>query len=74
MKIRGGLEGLLVGEVLTCAKHPDADKLSVTTVTIGNGKTLNIVCGAPNVATGQKVIVAPVGSTIYPVGGEPVIA
>ena len=72
-EIRGGLEGLLVGEVLTCAKHPDADKLSVTTVTIGNGKTLNIVCGAPNVATGQKVIVAPVGSTIYPVGGEPVI-
>lgn len=69
--IRGGLEGLVIGEVLTCAKHPNADKLSVTTVTIGNGEPLHIVCGAPNVAAGQKVVVAPVGATVHPTEGEP---
>jgi len=68
-EIKGGLRGLLVGEVMTCEKHPDADKLKLTTVSVNNGKFLNIVCGASNVAVGQKVIVAPVGSVIYPVGG-----
>lgn len=69
--IRGGLEGVVIGEVLTCEKHPDADKLSITTVDAGLGQPLNIVCGAPNVAAGQKVIVAKVGSTLYPTTGEP---
>jgi phenylalanyl-tRNA synthetase beta chain len=69
--VRGGLKGLVVGEVLTCAKHPNADKLSVTTVNIGSGSPLPIVCGAPNVAAGQKVIVAVPGTTLYPSGGDP---
>ncbi len=69
--IPGGLEGLVIGEVLTCAKHPNADKLSVTTVDIGTETPSPIVCGAPNVAQGQKVIVATVGATLYPAGGEP---
>ncbi len=69
--IKGSLQGLVVGEVLTCAKHPNADKLSVTTVDVGKNKILPIVCGAPNVQGGQKVIVALPGSTLYPVGGEP---
>jgi len=64
-KIRGGLEGFFIGEVKTCEKHPDADKLSVTTVDIGEEALLNIVCGAPNVAAGQHVVVATVGTTIY---------
>ena len=64
--VKGGLEGVVVGEVLTCEKHPDADKLKVTTVNIGSGEPLQIVCGAPNVAAGQKVIVATVGCTLYP--------
>lgn len=68
--MKGGLAGLVIGEVLECAKHPDADKLSVTKVDIGTDETLQIVCGAPNVAAGQKVVVATVGSTIYPVSGE----
>lgn len=68
--IRGGLQGLIVGEVLECEKHPDADKLSITKVNLGE-KVSQIVCGAPNVQKGQKVIVAPVGSTIYPLTGEP---
>lgn len=70
--IKGGLKGLVIGEVLTCEKHPHADKLKLTTVNIGGESPLNIVCGAPNVAVGQKVIVAPVGTTIYPINGEPV--
>ena len=70
-EIKGALKGLLIGEVLTCEKHPDADKLSLTTVNVGTGEPLQIVCGAPNVAVGQKVIVAAIGTTIYPVGGEP---
>ena len=70
-EIKGALKGLLIGEVLTCEKHPDADKLSLTTVNVGTGEPLQIVCGAPNVAVGQKVIVATIGTTIYPVGGEP---
>lgn len=67
--IKGGLKGVVTGEVLTCEKHPNADKLSVTTVDVGNGKILPIVCGAPNVAKGQKVLVATVGTTLYD-GGE----
>lgn len=69
--VKGGLEGLVTGQVLTCEKHPNADKLSVTTVDAGTGTPLNIVCGAPNVAAGQKVIVAVVGTTVHPTGGEP---
>lgn len=64
--VKGGLEGVVVGEVLSCEKHPDADKLQVTTVNIGKSENLQIVCGAPNVAKGQKVIVATVGCTLYP--------
>ncbi len=63
--IKGGLKGVVVGEVLTCEKHANADKLSVTTVDVGGGKILPIVCGAPNVDKGQKVLVATVGTTLY---------
>ena len=63
--IKGGLEGIVIGEVKTCRKHENADKLSVTTVDIGAGEDLPIVCGAPNVAAGQKVVVATVGTTLY---------
>jgi phenylalanyl-tRNA synthetase beta chain len=63
--VKGGLEGLVIGEVLTCEKHPDADKLSKTTVNIGSGEILPVVCGAPNVAAGQKVVVATVGTILY---------
>ncbi len=63
--VKGGLEGVVIGEVLTCSKHPGADKLSVTTVDIGTGEPLKIVCGAPNVAAGQKVPVATTGTTVY---------
>lgn len=70
-EIKGGLQGLVIGEVLSCEKHPDADKLSLTKVDTGTGEPLQIVCGAPNVAAGQKVVVATVGTTIYPSGGEP---
>ena len=68
--VKGGLEGVVTGEVLSCEKHPDADKLKVTTVSIG-GEPLQIVCGAPNVAAGQKVAVATVGCTLYPSPDEP---
>jgi phenylalanyl-tRNA synthetase beta chain len=68
--VKGGLEGLVVGEVVTCSKHPNADKLSLTTVNIGS-ETLSIVCGAPNVAAGQHVIIATIGTTLYPTEGEP---
>lgn len=71
VSLPGGLEGLVIGQVKTCAKHPDADKLSVTTVDVGTGEDLHIVCGAPNVAAGQKVVVATVGTTLYPTEGEP---
>jgi len=63
--VKGGLEGFVVGEVLTCHKHPDADKLTVTTVSVGTSEPLGIVCGAPNVAAGQKVVVATIGTTIF---------
>ncbi len=69
--VKGSLEGLVIGEVLTCEKHPNADKLKITTVNIGNGgEPLHIVCGAPNVAAGQRVVVAPVGATVHPTEGE----
>lgn len=70
-EVKGGLKGLVIGEVLECEKHPDADKLSLTKVNIGTGDPLQIVCGAANVAAGQKVVVATIGTTIYPSAGEP---
>lgn len=71
-EIKGNLAGLVTGEVLAVEKHPNADRLSVTTVNIGGEIPLQIVCGAPNVAAGQKVIVAPIGTTIYPTTGDPI--
>ncbi len=70
--IKGGLKGLIVGEILECEQHPGADKLKLTKVNIGNDEVLQIICGAPNAAKGQKVIIAPVGTTIFPISGEPV--
>lgn len=69
--IPGGLEGLVVGEVLSKEQHPNADRLSLTKVNTGGETPLQIVCGAPNVAAGQKVAVAPVGTRLYPLNGEP---
>ncbi|MCL2028313.1 MAG: phenylalanine--tRNA ligase subunit beta, partial [Bacteroidales bacterium] len=69
--VRGGLKGVIIGEVMTCEKHPDADKLKVTTVDIGTSELLHIVCGANNVAAGQKVPVATVGTLIYKGDEEP---
>src|ERR1035437_333941 len=69
--IKGGLSGIVIGEVKTKEKHPDADRLSITTVDIGTGTLLNIVCGANNVAVGQKVVIATIGATLYPSVGEP---
>lgn len=70
-EIKSSLQGLVIGKVITCEKHPEADKLKITTIDNGNGETLQIVCGADNVAAGQKVIVAPPGATIYPMNGTP---
>ncbi|MEL6635926.1 MAG: phenylalanine--tRNA ligase subunit beta [Bacteroidota bacterium] len=69
--IKGGLVGIVVGEVLECGRHPNADKLSLTKVDIGREEALQIVCGAPNVAQGQKVMVATIGTTLYDGKGEP---
>ncbi|WP_069658162.1 phenylalanine--tRNA ligase subunit beta [Arcticibacter eurypsychrophilus] len=69
--IPGGLEGLVVGYVKTCVQHPNADRLRITQVNVGNADDIQIVCGAANVAAGQKVIVATVGTTVYPIAGEP---
>ena len=69
--IPGGLKGLIIGLILKKEKHPDADRLSVCTVDIGQTEALQIICGASNVAEGQKVIVAPVGSCLHPVNGDP---
>ena len=63
--IKGGLEGLVIGEVLTCVDHPNSDHLHVTTVNLGDGNPTQIVCGAANVAAGQKVVVATVGTVLY---------
>mgnify|MGYP003599241254 CR=1 FL=1 len=68
--VKGSLEGIVVGKVLTCEQHPNADKLKKTTVDVGNGKILNIVCGAPNVAAGQTVPVAVIGTKIYAKDGS----
>jgi phenylalanyl-tRNA synthetase beta chain len=70
-EIKGGMKGLVIGEVLDVKPHPNADKLRLTKVAVGGDEPLKIVCGAPNVATGQKVVVATIGTTIYPVSGEP---
>ncbi|MEL6273664.1 MAG: phenylalanine--tRNA ligase subunit beta, partial [Bacteroidota bacterium] len=69
--IPGGLTGLIVGHVVECGKHPGADRLSLTKVDLGGDEPVQIVCGAPNVAQGQKVIVATVGTMLYPTTGEP---
>jgi phenylalanyl-tRNA synthetase beta chain len=69
--VPGGLKGLVIGEVLSTAQHENADRLKVTQVNIGTETPLQIVCGAPNVATGQKVVVATVGATLHPSNGEP---
>ena len=68
--VKGALEGIVVGEVLTCEQHPNADKLRLTTVNLGDGKPVQIVCGAPNVAKGQKVPVATIGTTLYDENGK----
>lgn len=68
--VKGGLEGIVVGHVLTCVQHPNADRLKVTTVDIGTGLPLQIVCGAANVAAGQKVPVATIGTTLYDADGN----
>lgn len=69
--VKGGLDGVVVGHVLTCEKHPNADRLKVTTVNLGDGNPVQIVCGAPNVAVGQKVPVATIGTTLYDKDGQP---
>ena len=63
--IKGGLEGLVIGEVLTCEPHPNSDHMHITTVNLGQGEPVQIVCGAPNVAAGQKVVVATLGAKLY---------
>jgi len=70
--VKGGLKGLIIGEVLECTQHPNADKLRLTSVNVGGPQPLQIVCGASNVAAGQKVVVAIPGTTIYPLKGEPI--
>ncbi len=69
--VRGGLKGVVTGEVKTKEKHPNADRLSLTTVDIGTPELLQIVCGAPNVEAGQKVLVATAGTMLYPLKGDP---
>ena len=71
--VKGGLEGIVVGHVLTCVQHPNADRLKVTTVDIGTGSPIQIVCGASNVAAGQKVPVATIGTTLYDADGNPFV-
>ncbi len=69
--IKGGLEGIVIGHVLECVPHPNADRLKITKVDIGNEESLQIVCGAPNVASGQKVPVATIGTTLFDAEGKP---
>jgi phenylalanyl-tRNA synthetase beta chain len=71
--IPGNLAGMLIGQIVSCTKHPNADKLSLTQVNIGAGQPLSIVCGAPNVAIGQKVVVAPIGTTLHTYTGEQIL-
>jgi phenylalanyl-tRNA synthetase beta chain len=68
--VKGGLEGIVIGQVLTCVPHPDADRLKITTVDLGDGVPVQIVCGASNVAAGQKVPVATIGTVLYDKEGE----
>ena len=68
--VKGSLKGIVVGEVLTCVQHPNADRLKITSVDLGSGEPVQIVCGAPNVASGQKVAVATIGTTLYDDKGE----
>lgn len=68
--VKGGLEGVVVGHVLSCDPHPNADRLKLTNIHLGNGEEVQIVCGAPNIATGQKVPVATVGTVLYDEKGE----
>ena len=63
--VKGGLRGIVIGKVLTCEEHPNSDHLHITTVDLGDGQATQIVCGAPNVAAGQTVVVATVGATLY---------
>ena len=70
-EVKGNLQGLIIGEVLQVDPHPNADKLRLTKVDIGGSEPLQIVCGAPNVAPGQRVVVATIGTTIYPHSGDP---
>lgn len=69
--IKGGLEGICIGKILHCEKHPNADRLHITKVDVGETNTLQIVCGASNVAAGQSVLVARIGATLYPAVGDP---
>ncbi len=71
--LKGGLQGLVVGHVLEVEKHPDADRLRITKTEVGNGEVLQIVCGAANVAAGQKVVVATHGTVLYPAQGDPIL-
>jgi phenylalanyl-tRNA synthetase beta chain len=73
ISIEGGLEGLIIGEVLDLWRHPDADRLNITKVDVGEEEPLQIVCGAPNIATGQKVVVAMIGAKLYPNEGDPFV-
>lgn len=68
--LKGGLRGVVVGHVLSCTKHPNADKLNVTKVDLGTGEPVQIVCGAPNVAAGQKVPVATIGTELFDAEGN----
>ncbi len=69
--VKGGLNGIVIGEVISKEKHPDADRLNLTTIDIGTGTLLNIVCGASNVEVGQKVVIATIGANLFPITGEP---
>lgn len=71
--IHGGLKGLIIGQVISCKPHPNADRLKLTMVDTGSPEPIHVVCGAPNVAEGQKVIVALPGAELHPVGGEPFV-
>jgi len=68
--IKGGLRGIVIGEVITCQRHPNADRLSLTTVNIGQESVLHIICGAPNVAAGQKILVATEGAEVFGKDGQ----
>ena len=68
--VKGGLQGIVTGHVLSCIQHPNADRLKLCKIDVGNGELLQIVCGAPNIAEGQKVPVATIGTSLYDAKGE----